>query len=504
MESRVVIFILTVLGVIGAMLVGVTVGAGDYFGPSVAIVLLASVALISTPEVAVFLSISLYASGLNAPGLSGQLGMFEIISLAVVGCAIIAIIFKRGSSVEMSGAHRLGLAFGLLLLATGLYRGLGIRFLGGDLWGGFNYIKVLLSIAFVFLMPVVNLRETWWRRAIVWMGVLALCPLVADLLVLAGFNYGLVRMFLQTGGQLVFALQSQETGEGVGRLSSAGVAAWTMMMALLASIHTRKLFSSRGLGWFFLFTAIILISFASGFRLMTASLIFAALLLAGIQGSFTLPRVAIGIVASLFCLAIVYQVADTLPYSAQRALSWLPGITISQIASNDASGTVSWRLDLWHEALKDVPAYFWIGKGFAFSGMQMERVLKVDPNGIDWALVSGAYHNGYLSLFLLTGIGGFIVGFALLFAITIRHWGITRKPWRNERLHVAHQAFLSFQITLLVTFTTIYGDLTTTFPQYFFIWAVMEGLRKADTTSVQIGSASIGETKSSDDYAYVE
>src|SRR5690606_40907395 len=113
---------------------------------------------------------------------------------------------------------------------------------------------------------------------------------------------------------------------------------------------------------------IIAISLLSGARLLTVMLpctVFVAVLL---QRSLTIPRVILGVLISILGIITVYYTIDSLPYSVQRTLSWLPGLKVSNAVAQDAAGTVDWRLDLWHAAIRYIPEYFWLGKGFSYDG----------------------------------------------------------------------------------------------------------------------------------------
>lgn len=502
MDSRVIIFIITFFAVIAALMVGVAVGMGEAMLPQAMVLGLVGVLLIARPEVAVFITVALFASGLGAPGIGDQLSLYDASTAALIGCAIIAVVFRRNTELSIGLAHRLVILFGLLLFITGFARGFGIRFLGGDLWGGFNYIKMFLAIGLVFTLPMIRMPARAWRFAILAMALLSAIPLAAQLLMLFGINNGLIQM-LGKANNFLSNMPSARPTESVDRVAAAGLCAQSLLLAMLAVVPTRKLFQFRSIWTVFAVGAIITLSFLSGFRLMTVSLVLCLAIAILIQKTLNPPRVIMGVIIGLVGLLILYQVSDSLPRSMQRALSWLPGITISQVAAESAEGTVSWRLDLWHEAAKDIPQYFLLGKGFGFNGTEMTRIMMSDPNSIYWALVSGAYHNGYLSLLLLFGIGGLVLGLWILVAVVWRHWKLVRARWNNPSLQRAHQAFFAFSAMSLIVYLTIYGDVASVFPQFFYFWAIMESLRKTDEfeTPQSVEESSV---ESSNEFAFLE
>ena len=502
MDSRILIFITTTLAVIAAAIIGVAVGTGELLVPTLAVCFILAVLFIAKPPITVFLTIALFASQLNSPGLPGQFGLYEIAAMSVYGAAIITVVFTRKIPLSFGISHLLLVLFCLLLIAIGAYRGFGLRFLGSNLWGGYAYVQILLAAGLVMVLPVVNMPASWWRWAILAMACLSVVPLIADLLTLAGFRLQEVRLFVNTTGVFSNEILEQQEGLGIDRITSAGTTAQAMLIALLSWAHTRKLFDPRTPWVPVTLVCLVLLSFLSGFRLMTATIILITFLVILLQRTLTLGRIVAGVIGCLVALALVYQFADSLPSNMQRAISWLPGIHISQTASLDASATVAWRLELWQQAMIEIRPYLWLGRGLAFSGEQLLRTM-VNPESIDWALVVGAYHNGYLSLEILTGFPGLVIGLSMLIAVVWRHWKRNGRNWNNPYLHLAHQAFLASVMASTIIFFTIYGDISTVFPGYFFYWAIMEALCKADESERQVWH----ETESTSDvgdYAELE
>ncbi|MDD5199120.1 MAG: O-antigen ligase family protein [Terrimicrobiaceae bacterium] len=504
MDNRIIVF-LTILGAIFVAIgIGVSIGSSELMVPGVTLITLGTVGLIAVPEVSAFLAVALFASGLTAPYLPGQFGLYYVALTAVAGFAFLFIVFRRASVFGMTPSHWLLLGFCAVVLFTGLKRGMGFQFLGSNLWGGFFYIQILMSGLLVFTLPRVNMPASWWPRAILIMGLLAPLPLLADLLVVHGVGFGIVRMFMQTGATVGTLLSEQESGGGLGRLTSAGIAAQSMIIAFLAVIHTGKLFRARSIWAVFLLTVIVVLSLLSGFRMMTAMLFAIVFVTALLQGTLTIPRVVTGIILSIIGLLILYKISDELPYNVQRSISWLPGIDVSRASAEDAAGTITWRLDLWHEALRFIPEYFWIGKGFSYDANQFlsARTGYASYDALNWAFVTGAYHNGYLSLLLLTGIFGFLTGLPLLVLATIRHVRLTRSEWLDPRLHQCHQAVIAAQICWALIYLSIYGDVTAVFPSFFFNWAVLEAIRHSDEKLSATGTLVPLEAK--EDYAFID
>ena len=55
-----------------------------------------------------------------------------------------------------------------------------------------------------------------------------------------------------------------------------------------------------------------------------------------------------------------------MPFSIQRALSFIPGLNVGTIAIENATDTTIWRIEIWKLALKDFWNYALVGRGLAW------------------------------------------------------------------------------------------------------------------------------------------
>jgi len=481
-DLRIIAFLLSLAAAAFALILGVSVGSGEYLMPTLVIVAFAAIFLISKPQVAVAGAIATFFSGVTLPGLPGQMKLFDVFALALIGIFILSATLRKAGrkQIPFSKLDWVVLAFCAWILFVGFVRGLGFLAFGGDKIGGFLYIRLLLAASLVITLPRIGLPPGNWRSVILIAGLLAPASLIADLLVMKGWGFTLVRTFVQTG-QSEDVLETAEDSDpaGMNRLFSAGLAANGMLLALLCLVPMRKFFRPGGIFWVTLFASIFALSLLSGFRMMTFSLVAIAALALYFQKGFTAPRMATLFIAGCAGLLFVYLFASHLPNSAQRAISWLPGIQVSNIAMGDATQTVEWRLQVWHEALRYVPDYWLIGKGFSYDKLDYIYALQ-SLDTTRWALVTGSYHNGWLSMLLCTGVVGTILCLILLVAPMILHWKRQRANWNNPFFQHIHGVFLAALVTTVAAFAVIYGEVHTSFPVLFFYWAMMEMLSRAD------------------------
>jgi len=482
-DNRIIVILFTTAAVLLAPVIGVAVGSGDIILPAFFLMLLCGVLVIAKPSMAVFLAVALSASGLTLPGLPGNLDLFLVCSLALLGCTLLATVYQKAIPVRITFPHWMLIFFTGIVFMTGFLRGFGFQSLGSGLWGGLFYVQVLLGGTLVFTLPRINMAPHLWRPAIFLMSILAILPTLATLFLIWGLPYQVFGLFLKLGSgfEQLYA-ETLQGGQGIGRLNSAGFAAQTMLIGFLAIVPTRKLFHIRGALWWLWLLAIIAISLLSGARLLTVMLpctVFVAVLL---QRSLTIPRVILGVLISILGIITVYYTIDSLPYSVQRTLSWLPGLKVSNAVAQDAAGTVDWRLDLWHVAIRYIPEYFWLGKGFSYDGrlLAVSQMRGVGGDPLDWAMIMGWYHHGCLSLLLLLGIGGLITGICMMIFSVWNHFRLNSATWNSPTLHLCHQAVLASQIVGTSIFLIIAGDVQEYMARFLLQWAILDSLRVCD------------------------
>lgn len=506
MDNRILVFLLSLGAILLATTLGIMIGLGDLIIPCLIVALSGVTFLVTTPKVATFATVALFASGLTAPGLPNLFGLAEGAQIALIGIAILLMVFGRASLTKIPLSQILLIGFCLIVFITGVARGFGFRFLGSNLWGGGLYIEIFLSALLVFALPRVNMPANWWPVAIVTMGALSLTRLLAEILfVKTGASFVTLFVHLDEASTRT-ELSDAAGGGGVGRLMVAGLSVGFMIIAFLATVDTSKLFKAKPIP-ILIFLGIVALSLLSGYRLITLVIILTVILAAIYQKALTWPRIFSSILVALVLVGIIYSVSDSLPISMQRAVSWLPNINISSAALGDADQTVDWRLDVWRAAIQYIPEYFWIGKGLAFDGDALVAAKMGDGtwDPISWALIEGAYHNGYLSLLLLFGIFGLILGIALLVTVLGRMIRFNNRHWKNQSLKRCYQAFLASLTATVMVYLTVYGDVAAVFPNFLFTWAIMEGIRACDENQ---GVYLHGDISSPDileeDHAYIE
>ncbi len=480
-DLRLVAFLLSLVATLFSVVLGISVGEGEYLLPSLVLALFGAAILLSHPRMAAFGAVATFSCGLTFPGLPGQMTLFDTFCLALIGIYGLQVAMNTCFKIPFSKLQRVLLFYSGWIIFIGSYRGFGFMALGSSKIGGFNYLHLLLAASLVITLPRIGISLGMWKPIFLLMGILAPFTLIADILVTQGFAFEVIRLFVQTSSEIGSMVQESASGgaDSLNRLWAAGPAATGMLISLLCLVPARKFFSFTGVPWLALYVGIFTLSLLSGFRLITASLLVITALAFFFQKEISIPRIAFLACVGGSGLVGIYACSRELPNSIQRAVSWLPGISVNNAALGDATATVDWRLNVWKEATNYIPDYWLIGKGFSFETRDLMAALS-DPTGIDWALTVGSYHNGWLSMILCTGILGAILGIIILIFTTLQHWRRQFAPWRSTQLRRYHGILLAAQITQVFTFFTIYGDVHVSFALVFFQWAMLECIAVSD------------------------
>ncbi len=440
--------------------------------------------LINNPAVWLVVILGLVQSKLILPGLPQGLQLVHVMMAGFAmmilarNCITKSISFsRRASDVFLYG-------FLFVLAATAAHRGIGIRALGSDQWGGMSYIKLFVAAAFLMTTKYVVLTPKQIRAAIFLMIGLSMLPLAAQLLYqLSGGRIYMQYRFVEayTSG-LLASVEASESGSGVVRLHAVGGLAFSLLMAgvvMIRPVGPRKMLLVFVVGFS------ILLAGLSGFRgqILTIS---GTLLLFAVFAKPTKQILRLGLTGGilLLSLALCYPVIQYLPAPIQRSLSFLPGADIPIDIMMDATYSYEWRTRIWKLAWNEVPDYLWIGKGFTFNQEDMFS-LSARRDGVLNAFLVHNYHSGPLSLLLDLGLFGLIFGGGFLLVSTIE---IFRRLDRITGDPILRRFYLfmgCFYIYNLPSYFLVFGDVRETFPALFIYLAILKMVERTNASILQ-------------------
>ena len=438
--------------------------------------------LVNHPALWFALVVVLSSSRLRVPGLPDQLALFDAMGLGLVLVLGAMFIIRRHDKDAGHGGATGAMMwmFAAVVVFTMGYRGIGLRALGSHLWGGMVYILVLTSLGLVMLIRLVRVPRTAWLVAFFGMVLLSFLPLAAQLSFhLSHGRMGFVYRFIQPTGFLVESLQSELSGEGIQRFNSGSLVA---LMAV-PLVCFRRPFHGYALIVTVAVAAVTMPMVAfSGSRYSAILLIAFLLCWAAFESrrfNWRMPLVLLTL--SGMALLVAGQFAHLFPEPVQRVLTFVPGARVEHVAATDAAATIDWRLELWVrslENLRDNPQWLLIGQGIAFDPTGLEGLELAGAYSAEWAFVCKAYHQGALSLLMVFGIPGLVLGLGILFGLARRHYlALRREPCEDQWLNRMYRTVLAMFICRAIMFVTVSGGVRGFLPELFFLGALLEGLR---------------------------
>ena len=346
--------------------------------------------------------------------LPGQPSLWMLMSLVSLSLTVVAWVMRE--NVDATGQsnrfqHVSALtwtlaAIALVVLVTAKARGgIGLRSLGGASYGGKHYLYVLFAILGYF---AISSRRIPPHRVGLYVALFFLGSLtqpLSNLVYAAGPNFYWLYNFFP-----VDVAVSQATADtAVARIAGASFAAAGVFSYMLAHWGIHGLFNLYRPWRLVLWLAVIAVSLLGGFR--SVAVLFFLLLgvqfwFEGLMRSRLLPLLVLGAVAAFLALM---PVANKLPFTVQRALSFLP-LELDSAARIDAAASTDWRLRMWKVVWAEVPQYLLLGKGYRINPTDLYLVVESRKRGlgedIDQAIIAGDYHSGPLSVLVPFGIFG--------------------------------------------------------------------------------------------------
>jgi hypothetical protein len=344
----------------------------------------------------------------------------------------------------------------LVVLATAkMTGGIGLHALGSSVMGGKKYVFLLAGILGYFALTARRIppHQAGLYVALFFLG--GVVSVIGDLVSFIPRSFYFIFLIFPPDLASYTGSESTMRFAGVSGMSAA------IFSYMLARHGIRGIFLA-GKPWrmafFMLFSTLILFG---GYRsmLLGCALLFAILFyLEGLHRTKLLPILAFaGMVAAIVCLPM----ANRLPNTFQRALSFLP-VNIDPAVRADAQGSLDWRINMWKALLPQVPEHLLLGKGYAISQEDWQLMGRdtafhnIDPAEQSLAL-SGDYHSGPLSVILPLGIWGVI---AFLWFLIAGFWALNHnRLYGDPALQTINTFLLTAFVAKIIVFIFIFGGL---------------------------------------------
>ena len=384
------------------------------------------------------------------------------LAMALVGLCVVMAIVNRAMIRQPLMLPARSVVAPLVVLAavvigTAFLKGgiTGLAF-GGEMWGARRYAATFFGlIGFLALIS----RPIPASKAYLLAGAFLLSATtsaLSDLAYAVGWDY--LFILLSTDVALLYAI-SEQVGAFV-RLTGVCWAAWAGFNFLFMRYGISGLLDfSRP--WRMLFgIAAFGGTMLGGYRsyIVLAALLFTILFF--LEGLHRTKILAIALGLTGLVIAMVLPNVRSLPLAVQRSLSILP-VDVDPVARHDAQGTLDWRLEMWKAVLPEVPKYLWLGKGFTYSGTDYYLTQEAHRRGLirssyEDTIISGNYHNGFLTLVIPFGIWG-VLAFAWFLIAALRAL-IRNYRYGDPQLLVLNRYLLAAFCTRLVFYLGVYGQ----------------------------------------------
>jgi len=425
----------TLAGLAAAVAAGIFVGESNYLPIILALAGGLGLAVFLVLGRNIWLLIPLcWTLGGKVSALPIPLNVQELAILAAVAFYVILIVFKKPLHKPKYGLLEALLLLNLLWVLTMFVRNpVGFRAIGSEMLGGRPYFEIVAACGafWVLTKTIIPAQLARWFPVVMTAGSLSVGLLGVLTTVFPGAAPLVHRFYsgIDAGGYLEreFGVANEQTG----RLTSLKIPGGLMVGMAYSLYRPLSLLNPFNTGRFLLFFAGFALIFLSGFRSALLGS-FAGFVIASYfwGGTKDMVKSFYFALIGLIALILAHSAGVTLPTSAQRAVSFIPGVEWDRTAAEDAKGTAEWRFDMWEVVLKYPERYLRnpiLGSGFGFSEedlkIQMDSILGGqgylvgDP--FEAQLISGAFHNGPLSTVRYAGIIGLILYYAVMIYMAV-------------------------------------------------------------------------------------
>jgi len=380
-------------------------------------------------HIALLLTVTTFSSALIVPFMPGRPYVWEGAAL-LAWTGMIVLLMVRRNAPDMWATVRANrwifigsLVYCVVLVITMLVRGFGLRILGSGQAGGRFYIQQLLCAVFPLLFAALQTNEKTLVKLLGVQYLLTGTFLVADFAFTFGGVLAPALYFVELPVDAA-SFEYQSMRFGIRRFQSLALVSMGFFFLLLLFNHTRD-FVGRKAVWLLPLTAIVLVvGLMSGHRVVLVTTGFVMIFCVYAQRFFTIRNQLLALLVLLPAFALVYGLAHRMPLAAQRAVAFLPGISIENTARADAVGTMTVRRTMFRIGMQMIPEYFWVGRGFARYLDEYSRLY--DPTGTMAHINQGVFYNGFVGLMVNTGVFGTAGMLLFIFGGTRVCWQIIR------------------------------------------------------------------------------
>jgi len=349
-----------------------------------------------------------------------------------------------------------------VVIVTARMTGFGLHIFGAAVYGGRKYFYLVAGILGYFALTA---RRIPPERINLYLGLFFLggvTNVMGDLIPLLPHPaYYLYYVFQPTAASSVL-INAGPNAEAT-RFDGTRLMCLFIFSYMLARYGIRGMFLSRKPWRSMIFVCFFVLGLFGGFRgyLISCGLLFAIqFFLEGLHKTRLMP---IFTVAGILGALALIPLAEHLPYTFQRALTFLP-YKVSTAARMDAQASWDWRVNMWEGLLPQIPQYLLLGKGYTISPLDYDFVMgpeaavRTSFAQNEPLALSEDFHSGPISTVIPFGIWGCL---AMLWFLAAGTWALYRNyRYSDPALQRVNTFLLAAFIAETLFFLFAFGDLS--------------------------------------------
>lgn len=388
-----------------------------------------------------------------------KLGMV-MVALSLTISVLHRILQPRSKFLHAPEIARPVIAVIVVLLFTAFLRGgIGFNAFGGSTVGGSRYAILLLGMLSFFAFtaePIPEKSRNLYLGLFFLSGVTAV---VGDFFSLLPQTSFIIYIYLLFPSVNVSAATT-EFEVGATRLFGFTGMAAAFYHFMLAKYGVRGIFMEAKRLRLLIFCGVFATAFLGGFRSVIIHFVLLFFVMFYLEKLYRSRLVVPLILAGVLVASVTVIFLPKMPFVFQRALAFLP-VNISPEARMDAAGSSEWRVQMWKAVWPEVPNYLLLGKGLGFAEADYlaitDRSLSRSPDQWMWAVITGDYHSGPLSILLTFGLWGAIA----FIWLHISGWRVLVLNFRNgdPSLRIINAFLLTKFVVHMITFWFVAGSM---------------------------------------------
>ena len=355
--------------------------------------------------------------------LPGLPKVWYVVALFSIVLTMMARIVHRKPLISYKPLSLSMLFFAFTAIMTGMLRGgVGMKALGSQNYGGKAFVYILIAVIGYFALSFVKIPKRRVGICVLVFFITTLTLILSNVVYMMGPNFWFLYLFVPAD-YAVGQAQADYLYAEVTRLGGVGFALMGVYFYMMVRYGIRGIFDlTHPLRLLTLFLVVVG-SMTGGFRSTIILYILIFIFQFFLEKLYRTKYLWMMIAAGIVSLALLYPFVQKLPTSFQRCVSFLPGLKIDLAAKADADASIEWRLKIWSVLWPQVGDYLLLGKGFVYDASDVhladESVRRGFLQSEDFAVITGDYHSGPLSVVIPLGIWG-VIGFVLINVFGIR------------------------------------------------------------------------------------